>query len=523
MVAIFGSQHCDWKKLLIVCFTITLCGGGYYAYIGIEIRPIQLRFTETALNQLHLVAKNRLHNKSFRGQEVKNYTWPPMEQKHHSFNKPFRLQGVNRHHVWPSKDVRKSQGYIIAYNLYEQQTAAARNLWQLQLWAKEVGMKVVEPFVSNSTLNFTPLSDGTSNPIRFNDLYDRDHWNNKTTARNGAELVTWEEFMLKASKKIIFIYLCGNKAICPDNQSTTVQAQNNPYDAKMTRTPISSSKKFSEKALTYFKDHGFKFVRWASIKFNTSTCMPLQEFAQHVFDKYNPGDVTVIFTNWLGIRNTRINIDIGLDLTKDNTIGVGLLPSKRMVEDSEKYVQQMTHGRKYFGIMVRAERLYKTLTNMLGHNKSDAVNFIRDCAVKLSRLKELQDHEDWERTLAIDLGGFGSYGYRRFPDKYKYEKVLYNDFFKAVFGNSWTIKEFENSFTKYLGTNNAPYIAQIQRTIAAKSNCIVLVGGGSTFQTAAISFYKNFHPDVDKQCIIKHCYKGESLNLDFQDFIKNTS
>ena len=138
---------------------------------------------------------------------------------------------------------------------------------------------------------------------------------------------------------------------------------------------------------------------------------------------------------------------------------------------------------------------------------------MRDCAKNISNLEEIQNNKDWDKTLAIDLGTFGSSGYR---SQDKEEEVLYDGFFKAVYGNNWTTEEFENSFIKYLGTNNPTYIAQVQRTIAARSDCIVLIGGGSTFQAAAIEFYKNFHPNVKKQCIILHCYLG--VNLDLKQF-----
>ena len=45
------------------------------------------------------------------------------------------------------------------------------------------------------------------------------------------------------------------------------------------------------------------------------------------------------------------------------------------------------------------------------------------------------------------------------------------------------------------------YTAQLQRDLT-----IILVGGSSSFQAAGLAFYNNLHPDVEKQCIIKHCY-----------------
>ena len=45
-----------------------------------------------------------------------------------------------------------SYGYVLPFQVFEQQTAAAQNLWGLQYWANTVRMKVVEPFFSSHTI-----------------------------------------------------------------------------------------------------------------------------------------------------------------------------------------------------------------------------------------------------------------------------------------------------------------------------------------------------------------------------------
>ena len=389
--------------------------------------------------------------------------------------------------------------------MYEQQTAGARNLWGLQLWANKVGMKVVEPFVSNNFMSFEPIIKNVLNPMRFSDLYDIEYWNMQCISRGCAELVPWEEFLTMASKRIILVQVCGARSAVTCQTKVIAKTENS--------VSMSIDKQISKK-MKYFNDHGFKFIRWVSVKFNDSTPMTLQDFSNHIFDQYNTSSVTVMFANWLGLRNTRVNLQGIKYVTNNDSVNIGLLPSKKMVEESQRYLQHVRRSNgKYIGIMVRTERAY----NKIHEYKSmiDGIGVMRECAKNLSHILELQDYENWDRTLAIDLGDFGSYNLksRRSQKKGKREQVLYDDYFKAVYGISWTIEEFENSFIKYLDTSNPAYIAQIQRTIAARSDCIVLVGGHSTFQAAAIAFYEHFHPDVEKQCIIKHCYYGVNLNF----------
>ena len=401
---------------------------------------------------------------------------------------------------------RKPQGYILPLKLYEQQTSAARNLWGLQLWANKVGMKVVEPFISNKSLSFEPITENSSNPMRFSDLYDKDYWNKQCISRGCAELVPWEEFLTMASKRIIFVQVCRDRS--PAKCQTKVIAK-----TKKTMRYLS----LSIKTMKYFRDHGFKFIRWVSVRFSESAPMTLQQLSQHIFDQYNTSTVTVMFDNWLGLRERRVNLQHIKNVKNQESVTIGLLPSKKLVEESQRYLQHVRRNNgKYIGIMVRIERAYKEIYKR--NSLIDGVGVMRECAKNLSSILDLQHYENWDRTLAIDLGDFGSYGYRRSKKIDKREEVLYDDYFKAVYGDSWTIEEFEDSFVKYLDTSNPAYIAQIQRTIAARSDCIVLVGGHSTFQEAAIAFYRNFHPDVEKQCIIKHCYFG--VNLNFRQFIK---
>ena len=481
------SHNINQIKVVIFCCIIILCGFVYYAYdmYSAHSDPI-----ESQLDDI------KVHHK-----DKKRSVPSSKAQKHY--------ESINSQ---SSRNTRKSQGYIISYNVYEQQTAAAKNLWGLQLWANTVGMKVVEPFIGNKSMSFEPITKNISNPMRFRDMYDIEYWNKQCMSRGCAELVPWEEFLSMASKNIVFVQLCGHRFF---GCHTQIKNKTNPHEALMS---ISSRRRgISSKATKHFSDLGYKFVRWVSVEFNQSTPMSLQEFSQYIFDQYDTSDVTVMFEVWLGIRDSRVHLQGFKPVSTNASVSIGLLPSKKMVADSERYLEHVRQsGGKYFGIMVRVERAFSKMMSRNNYKTKDGVNFMKDCAKNLSNLEKLRNNKNWDRTLAIDLGNFGSCAYRHSNNKEKEEEVLYDDFFKAVYGNSWTIEEFEKSFTKYLGTNSPAYIAQVQRTIAARSDCIVLVGGGSSFQGAAIAFYKNFHPDVQKQCIIKHCYLG--VNLDLKQF-----
>ena len=413
------------------------------------------------------------------------------------------------HHGMETQTHSKLKGYIIPYAVYEQQTAAARNLWGLQLWAKSVDMKVVEPFINEHGMSFEGLVNGTTSHLKFSELYDRDFWNSHTAERDGAPLVDWEEFLQSAPRKMILVLphiIYGRKA-------ARIDIIDKPR--KIIGSRSCGEIYFSESAMKYFNDLGFHYVREICIMFQEDDPLTMKQFARHILGKYESSDVTVMFAFWQGVRSSRINIR-GVEVTTDNTISVGLMPSKKVIKESDHYVRQFVPaGSKYFGVMVRVERALRVFSKAHGLDKT--MKYMTQCANRLGKLGQFKNHRKWKRTLAIDMGRFGSKGLLNGCLRGERDcgtDKLFGLFFTSVFGSSWSIEEYEDSFTKYISNDNPAYIAQVQRTIAARSDCMVMVGGKSNFQAAAISFYKYFHSNVSEQCIIYHCFFGVDSHID---------
>ena len=395
---------------------------------------------------------------------------------------------------------QNTQGYILPFRVMEQQTAAIRNLYSLQYWASTVNMKVVEPYISNKTFDFFPFVKGDPNPMAFSDLYDRDLYNRQSTKYGHAELVTWEEFLTGSPKNTILVLPCGEKCGHTAGYSeyndgfVNIVTVTNPE--RLEGTQMNGEKKFPAK---FFTDLGFNFIREVSIVFRSTTPMTMQTFTHHVLGSYAPNDVTVIIALWQGMTKYRDNLYTNNKNSHKRIFHVGLLPSTNMIQLSEKYLKKTNpNGKKYFGVMVRTE---KVLKHRSGPTKEDVVQYMMECAVNLT--EHFSVHPTWSRTLAIDLGNFGTVRYRQSPNKNV--DLLYKAFITSVYSDSWSINKFENIFEDVV---NPVIVAQLQRTIAAKSDCLVLIGGPSSFQSAALSMYKIFHPVEQEQCIIKHCYYG---------------
>ena len=101
---------------------------------------------------------------------------------------------------------QESQGHILVYSSYEEQTNGARNLWQLQMWAKTLKMRVAEPFAVDSMFGVIGALPNFSQTLRFSDYYDIDKWNKMVNVYGGSSLVQWEEFLSNSPRKVIVFY-----------------------------------------------------------------------------------------------------------------------------------------------------------------------------------------------------------------------------------------------------------------------------------------------------------------------------
>ena len=489
---------------ILICTAILVCGGIYFQFNG------SVNYSDS--HSYVIVTSNyeaetfELQIESFDGSKDERLTMDSTPDTINQFTtteKQFSTDALLKH--------KPSHGYVLPYQIYEQQTAAAQNLWGLQYWANTVKMKVVEPFIGSHTMSFEPIVMGTINPMRFSDLYDREFWNNQSMLRHCSGLVEWEEFLENAPRQTILAIVYNDYGRKPANVSD-YEAVTNPDSIIGEQTCNYTTITFPETALTYFRKLEFQFVRKVCINMHNPT--KINELSQYILSHYNSSNVTIIFPGWSGIRHNKLNVQ-GISFNGANTVSIGLLPSIKILQDSEKYLKKLRpNGGKYFGVIVRTENMYTRTVKSGKFDHNLFFDYMLGCSSNLSRIV-FQKHDNWGRTLAIDLGRLGSVKFLKgtFMKNDQNKKILYNSFFTSVFGQNWTIEEYERSFKKYLDIDDPAYVAQIQRTIAAKSDCLVMVGGESLFQKATITFYKRFHPNPKEQCIIYHCYYPVNFNL----------
>ena len=83
----------------------------------------------------------------------------------------------------------------------------------------------------------------------------------------------------------------------------------------------------------------------------------------------------------------------------------------------------------------------------------------------------------------------------------------------TLLNNTLNFEEWEDTFMEVSGIEDRGYIAALQRTIASRADCLVLVGGGH-FLELALHEYLRDHPSpcVHFICLEK-LYKDEYENI----------
>ena len=401
-------------------------------------------------------------------------------------------------------DDQSSQGYILVYSSYEEQTNGARNLWQLQMWAKTVKMKVVEPFAVNSMFGMFGAIPNFNQALRFSDYYDIDKWNNLVGDYGGDSLVQWEEFLPRAPHKAILLYTLLRFVEKPLIISHGEDDVKKYSPGKYEHIP--------DEDLLWFKKMNFSIARVVTVIRNEHKTQPikLDDYKFHVFGNLNPRDVTLITINWIGIGVMAWRIQVTSEDHKFlesmrvvfnlplHGVSPMISPSQRVLRAYNNYVSKYIGDNKYVGIVFRAQCVVRW---GIPGNFTIRKQYFQNCS------KHLQDTLDkvrnrWRIFLAYDLGTFGSDGYYSINDRLMFP--IRDQILLDVFNGSIQMKQRDEMLIKAAnGIIDRGFIAILEKTIAIHADCIVLLGRDSSFvQTSARGYYL-LHPT--NPCVVSIC------------------
>ena len=395
-------------------------------------------------------------------------------------------------HATSMRQSDESKGYVLPFFVNEEQTNGAKNLWQLQIWANLVKMRVVEPFVQDSIFTMNGIAPDFNKALRFGDYFDLEEWNTMVVGTHGSPLVKWEEFIAKSPRDAILLYMAKGKFTKP----LTI-AYDNDIDqyVQYCRTAITESD-----------------MKWIHANFNITKrvcylsagniphALTFKSFNSIIFGDLRPNKVSLIVTGWEGIRNSRINItpiNIFMAVFRENII---FSPSKRVLKAYKSYVTRYVGNKTYVGIVFRSHHILYYNQYFRKHNFTGMSQTLLQCSKQLK--VELDKIRSWhEIFLAIDLGTFGSKKYST-GDKLT---PLKNQIHLDIFNGSLTPDQREERLKNAAGgITDCGFIAQLEKVIATNADCIILLGRKSGFVSTSLTLYLTRHP-VDR-CVVSICY-----------------
>ena len=353
-------------------------------------------------------------------------------------------------------------GYLLTEYYREQMTSASKNLQHLQCWAGGLDMEVVEPFIVGSHLGVRDPLD--NHLLKFSDIYDMNIW---TTASNHT-LASWDSFIQKAPRNLIRVEIRW------DETADKVDSPNCNLPMKQSSVP------------QYLQQQLFTLVRHVCIH----PPLNVRDFNERVFGEHWPNMSTVLLNSWRGLVSLGLH-NIGSCVKSGPKVRSYMHTSQRAIKDTETYVAKYLKTSDYLAVMVRMEKVRKSNLDMTGCFQQTLETW----------KKMVTDTGSNSTFLAADMGRFGSSTFRKYYIDHL--QGQFRDFFKTIYGNSLTMKQWESTFVDVSGIENPVYVSGVQKTLAARAKCLLLVGGGS-FQGNAMQLYLDSH-GPEERCTYSVC------------------
>ena len=397
-------------------------------------------------------------------------------------------------------------GYIIALEIYEQQTMGTGNIFQLQCFASKLNLSVVQPLMKNSFF-YTPLNSTEHvGMIELEDLYNMQEWTNYTQSRGYAPLVRWEDFMEHAPRDVILVQM--NYLALSRIKDIQKSGEKFPH-------PVSESKDYmqgcdfnkTDKALEALTGKNFRVVKKVCYNFTTGDIIPLQAFQEDLSSDHNNSRATIIIDAWRGFGGPqRVLLEDqfcqGSDYYREYVDS-----SLRVEIDAQHYIDRYLQGSSNTEYLAVIGRYEMTVLSKKMHGEADPYAIIPHCLQKT--LEEVLEMKKEKRArlgtfLSIDAGKYGSVGFIK--HNYFNHRKDFEEFVSSVYGGQMNITEWDRTFESVVETTDTGYMAKVQQAIVARAKCILFVGGG-TFQRHTLHLYQQLHPDPSDRCvrILKEC------------------
>lgn len=310
---------------------------------------------------------------------------------------------------------------------------------------------------------------------------------------NFSTLESLQSFWEHAVKDIVYVYIKYN--LYPT--------------ACKTGTSVTGRKWY--KLLT---EKGFRIIKTVCIDFTAaapSHVMSRESFQDKIFEGVGR-NVTVVFEVWRGIRSSYNGTKCSDRLTKmanlkwsPNPISkisymplnseTPLVASPRIHGFVEQFISEYLSGLQFITIMLRTEKLNRTVTSQPLANNNSCANRI------LSDWKKMVEGRNITQTLFFtDTGFHGRPGWKNL------NATAFSQYIHDGLNLALSLNKLNSVLEGMIGSKDSIQIAAFHQQLVARASCVIMVGGGS-FQTYALHMYAHLHKG--RECYL---YRSRQCN-----------
>ena len=411
------------------------------------------------------------------------------------------IVGYNLMRLLPNAEVKK--GYVMAMKNSGQQASGIRAIKSLQCWAGTlpVPMNILEPVFRKSsivaTLPTTTTSVKNSSQYIFSDIFDIDVFNEGARNNHLPQIATSRQFFDEAPKKVILVWMRLVKRTMEQRPKVIWPHQERELSECLDQQ-ISEMK--LQKYVSKIPQSQYCIVKVVQVPFIafSKKIFSQEEGIALIYGHWSPAEVTVVFTEWRALWRNTANEVCYMPSSEY------FQPSNRIINQAQLYEKHYFSGRNTLAIMFRLERMVGYL------QQSDEDMNVTNCLKKVVDI--VQETQAEQATIikpfiTMDMGVSGSSTWHVTLNNHHrvnmtFWKMKAEEAISTISNGEWsTVKDWEESFKhRTESTENSAYTAALQRTIASRADCLILVGGGH-FQSIALKDYIENHPKEKNQCV----------------------
>ena len=395
-------------------------------------------------------------------------------------------------------------GYVVALRYTGQQGTGIQALMSLQclIGSLNLSMYILEPSMKGTSFG-SSFEMNLSSILKFSDIFDVTHFNHASKSMGFAEIRSESDFQRNAPSDVILI--------------ESFRSVERPV------TLVWASKERNDCYIDYRVPNGYCIRRVVSVTGKKDIKVSYQIFTEEelfyiVLGPWSPKEVTLVFREWHTpwyVLSSSLQNPLHCKNIRSISTETQFHTSSSLLADAQRYEDYFLGSSKNkLAIMFRVERMMIYLTILKNRKKIENVETsVTKCLNKVVNIAEerLKIHGFSAPLVTFDLGNYGSISWRDrdVTVSHNITKQAKSTLVK-LFHNKWTFSEWEESFTQMASVpRSSGYIAALQRTLASRADCLVLVGGGY-FQELALNDYKRNHLDKRTWCIYVVC----AINLE---------